>query len=119
MTYLLEESCFSHLAPAISLRITDRLREFIKVISFPLGFFALMSHLFRPLVARRVRVPIISISYDSCSTHSQLSAVAPAPIEARFKQFPVISQAVVIGERQKYLVVLLTLDESTKIVSVS
>ena len=35
--------------------------------------------------------------------------IAPAPLEARIKQHPDISQAVVIGDRRKYLVAIVTL----------
>jgi len=37
--------------------------------------------------------------------------IAPKNIEAALKQAPVVGEAVVIGDRRKYLVVLITLDE--------
>jgi long-subunit acyl-CoA synthetase (AMP-forming) len=36
--------------------------------------------------------------------------VAPAPIEGRLRSIPGVSQAVVIGDRKKYLIALITLD---------
>ncbi len=42
---------------------------------------------------------------------AQAKNVAPQPIEAGLKRIPGVSQAVVIGDRRKYLVALLTLEE--------
>jgi len=42
---------------------------------------------------------------------AQAKNIAPQPIEAGLKRIPGISQTAVIGDRRKYLVALLTLDE--------
>ncbi len=42
---------------------------------------------------------------------AQAKNIAPQPIEAELKRIPGVSQAVVIGDRRKYLVALLTVDE--------
>jgi long-chain acyl-CoA synthetase len=39
--------------------------------------------------------------------------IAPAPIEEKLRRHHLISQAVVIGDNQKYLIALLTLDSET------
>jgi long-chain acyl-CoA synthetase len=44
---------------------------------------------------------------------AQAKNIAPQPIEAKLKRIPGVSQAVVAGDRRKYLIALFTVDQET------